>query len=130
MTSPRSHGLTTIYFRHTENRPRRLHQFRPDPRFRHHQRQSRWPPPHCSSLGPAIDCKPRSMLTKELGYRNGNPSTNGGLEVIRQVASELNIATGDMQDGSELSSGNRTPACNQVDLLSKMASRLRTPSCR
>lgn len=60
------------------------------------------------------------MLTKELGYQSGDPSTNGGLQVIRQVLGELNVGVGDLHDGSGLSYGNRTTPWNQVDLLSKM----------
>lgn len=60
------------------------------------------------------------MVLKELGRRVGEPSTQGGVEVLRATALSLGVDPGSLQDGSGLSSGNAQSPHSQVDLLRKL----------
>ena len=58
------------------------------------------------------------MFTKELGARNGNGSTAGGIAAISAYMVQLGVASPVAQvDGSGLSSSNRSTARQQVDFL-------------
>ncbi len=58
------------------------------------------------------------MFTKELGARNGNGSTSGGVAAISAYMVQLGVAAPVAQvDGSGLSSSNRSTARQQVDFL-------------